>query len=273
MQNLGAVPTTYLIGKYEVTNDQYTRYLNAIATTDSHSLYYPLMASDPRGGIIQSGTPGSYRYEAKPNMGNMPVIWVNFYDVLRFCNWMHNGMPTGVQDATTTEDGAYRMIEENYPSTVIVRKPGARAFIPSESEWYKAAFYDPLKNGTGGYFIYPTRSDTLPLLAKCDAFGIIINPSSNVANYNFGAKWNGQIGNITVVGSGGPGTESAYGAADMGGNVFEWTESIRGSEARILRGGSWGSWLTEENDLQSSGRYGGDPAVKQDNIGFRVARP
>ena len=273
IQRTGGVNQTYLIGKYEVTNTQYTQFLNAVAATDVNDLYDVRMVVDPRAGIMQSGNPGSFTYALKPNMGNKPVIWISFYDAIRFCNWIHNGMPTGPQNATTTEDGAYLLIEENYPSTFIVRKEGAKVFLPSESQWYKAAYYDPTKNGTGGYYRYPTRSDNIPILAKADANGNINNPSSNVANFNFGAGWNAQTGNVTAVGSGGPGTESAYGAADMGGNVFEWTDSIRDFESRILRGGSWGSWLTEENDLQSSTRYSGDPSVRQDNIGFRVARP
>ena len=33
--------------------------------------------------------------------------YVSFYDALRFANWLHNGQPSGPQDSTTTEDGAY----------------------------------------------------------------------------------------------------------------------------------------------------------------------
>ena len=106
-----------------------------------------------------------------------------------------------------------------------------------------------------------------------DAAGNISNPSSNVANYASGAFWNGQTGNLTAVGSGGAGAESACGAADMGGNVFEWNETVLHSDARGLRSGAWGSWIGQVNDLHSSGRYAGDPDVEQDNIGFRVARP
>ena len=49
--------------------------------------------------------------------------------------------------------------------------------MTSEDEWYKAAYYDPNKNGVGpGYWLYPTKSDTAPGQNMNDA-------SSNNANY------------------------------------------------------------------------------------------
>ena len=33
----------------------------------------------------------------------------NWFDTLRFANWMHNGRPTGAQGAGTTEGGAYTL--------------------------------------------------------------------------------------------------------------------------------------------------------------------
>ncbi len=36
----GGVDYGYHIGTYEVTNSQYTAFLNATATTDTHGLYY-----------------------------------------------------------------------------------------------------------------------------------------------------------------------------------------------------------------------------------------
>jgi hypothetical protein len=32
-------------------------------------------------------------------------------------------------------------------------------FLPTENEWYKAAYYDPTKGGTGGYWLYAVRAD------------------------------------------------------------------------------------------------------------------
>ena len=65
------------------------------------------MGSDARGGITQSGVSGSFTYAVKPNMGDKPVNFVSFNDAMRFANWLHNGQPTGIQNAASTETGAY----------------------------------------------------------------------------------------------------------------------------------------------------------------------
>ncbi|MHC4445613.1 MAG: SUMF1/EgtB/PvdO family nonheme iron enzyme [Planctomycetota bacterium] len=125
----GAVSYSYRIGKYEVTNAQYCEFLNAVAATDTNNLYNGSMGSG-YGGITQSGSAGSYTYNTIAGRGNMPVNYVSWYDCLRFANWMHNGQPTGAQDASTTENGAYDMLLGDSA----VRKPGALVFLTSENE-------------------------------------------------------------------------------------------------------------------------------------------
>jgi hypothetical protein len=92
---IGSVPYVYRIAKYEVTNDQYAEFLNAVAVTDAYGLYDPSVVNDPRVGILQSGNSGSFAYSVKANMGNKPVNYVSFFDAMRFVNWLHNGQPTG----------------------------------------------------------------------------------------------------------------------------------------------------------------------------------
>ena len=102
-RDFGAVSYEYYIGTYEVTNDQYAEFLNAVTTNDNDILYNTNMNSNARGGITRSGSAGSYTYAVKPNMGDKPVNYVFPSDAARFANWMHNGQPTtGVQDSTTT---------------------------------------------------------------------------------------------------------------------------------------------------------------------------
>jgi len=94
----GAVAYTYEIGKYEVTNAEYVEFLNAVAATDTHSLYRTSMNNATRGGITRSGASGNYSYTLRPNMANKPVNFVSFLDSARFVNWLHNGQPSGAQD-------------------------------------------------------------------------------------------------------------------------------------------------------------------------------
>jgi sulfatase modifying factor 1 len=277
----GAVGYTYSIGKYEVTNAQYAQFLNSVAATDSTNNLYSTSMAGARGGITRSGASGSYTYAVKAFMGDKPVNYVSWYDALRFCNWLHNGRPSGAQGNATTERGTYTLTG----ATIVAagtdathgangRNAGARFWLPSENEWYKAAYHDPVDagadaNGTIDYWLYPTKSDGAPMVATADLDGNIDNDTANIANYNRGADWNGQDGNVTTVGSGGPGSASYYGAHDMGGNLWEWNEQdIFGD--RGLRGGSWDSG---SGNLRSSNRNDFNPTVEYVPNGFRVAGP
>ena len=113
-----------------------------------------------------------------------------------------------------------------------------------------------------------TTQQTANITSKsnCDN---INNDTANIANYDRGADWNGQNGNVTTVGSGGPGSQSFYGAFDMGGNVYEWNEQTIGFKRR-RRGGPW---IIPENDMQSSFRNDFNPSFEYNSFGFRVAGP
>ncbi len=69
----GAVGYSYAIGTYEVTTNQYTSFLNAVAATDTFSLYDTNMDSSQYGGITRSGSSGSYSYAVKSGFENKPV--------------------------------------------------------------------------------------------------------------------------------------------------------------------------------------------------------
>jgi len=160
----GRVAYRYNIGKYEVTNTQYAAFLNAVDAEgkNPHGIYNPGMGVDPRGGILLDGaSPAGGMYSAKRHMGNKPVIFVSWLSAIRFANWLHNGQPT---DGSGTEDGAYTM----RPGVIDARNPGAKWFLPSEDEWYKAAYH---KNDgtTGNYWEYPTVSDTPPITRTATA--------------------------------------------------------------------------------------------------------
>lgn len=134
---LGAVSSTFYMAKNEVTVTQYVAFLNAVAKTDTYNLYNPLMDSSTiAGGITRTGSPGTYAYSVKSGMGNKPITYVSWLDAARFANWMHNGQPTGAQNASSTEDGAYTL---NGALTAaqggaVTRNSGATIWLPSESE-------------------------------------------------------------------------------------------------------------------------------------------
>ncbi len=260
MTGLGSVPYNYSISKTEVTNAQYTAFLNAVASTDDFggddpTLYDNRMDFNSIGGITRNGQPGSYSYVTKANMADKPVTYVSFFDAMRFVNWLHNG-----QSVAGTETGVYTI--DNGVSEV--RSAEARFWIPSEDEWYKAAYHQPAGQGgdSDDYWLYPTASNTAPTLATANNVGDISNPGADVANYDFARPWDGIL---TTVGSAGPNSASFYGTFDQGGNVSEWNEAVLESNLRGFRGGSWNS---NSIGLRSDNQVGGLPTF---GLGFRVA--
>jgi formylglycine-generating enzyme len=256
----GSVPYEFRIGKTEVTLAQYAAFLNAVAATDTNSLYDPTLATSPNvAGITQSGSSGSFTYSVIGD-GSRPVTFVNWFDAARFCNWLHNGRPTGAQDATTTENGAYPLNGIESGGLTITRNPGAKFWIPSENEWYKAAYYDPRAAAAGGpagndfYWLYPTRSDATPTGGA---------PPGGANSANVGSVVNA----LTPVGAY-AGSASFHGTFDQGGNVVEWNDAVVSGTDRGLRGGGWDSGQT---DPSATVRVSGDPGLQVLRIGFRVA--
>ena len=254
----GGVDYVYSIGKYEMTNAQWREFLTAKASLgDPYLLYSPGMAKQ-FGGIDRSGS-GSvedpYVYSSKgadPAWDNRPVNFVSFWDAARFCNWLHNGQGTG-----DTESGAYINIGNQ---STFARQPGALFFIPTEDEWYKAAYHQ--NDGvTGNYYDYPTSSDSVPSNDLIDP-----DPGNN-ANFYQG-DWT--IGNpyyTTEVGEF-ENSESPYGTFDQGGNFAEWNETTMDSW-RGIRGSYWNEIsLYFHADYRRRGLI---PTYEHDGLGFRVA--
>ena len=245
----GAVAERYRISKREVTNAQYAEFLNAVAVSDTNGLYNTSMGSG-LGGITRSGGSGAFVYTTIAGRADMPVSYVSFYDAARFANWLHNGQPTGPQNVATTEDGAYTLSPGGISSNSIVRNPGALVFVPSEDEWYKAAYYSP---STRVYFDYPARSDDQ---TTCAAAGAV----ANTANCNDAVTDFTDVASYTRSGS-------PVGTFDQGGNVSEWNER-RSSVLRGRRGGHLGN---APGFLAAATRgqifYGSEV----EDVGFRVA--
>ena len=269
----GAVAYTYAIGKYELTTAQYVAFLNAVAKTDTYGLYNTKMTNNSGPNSVQgcqiqrSGSSGSYTYSVDANHANRPVNYISWGDAARFCNWLYNGQPTGAQDLSTTEDGSYYLNGANTNAALqaVVRKADATWVIPTENEWYKAAYH---KNdgATGNYWLYPTCSNSTPSNALADpthsgnhaTFYATVAPNWTDATYTFT-----EVGAHTY-------SAGAYGTFDQGGNVAEWTEGIVATDNRALRGGAMRNYATK---LASTYREGIAPTAEDlyDYSSLRVA--
>ena len=278
---LGMVIQEYSIAQTEVTANQYCSYLNVVAAGDNYLLFYnEKMGSDSNvASIKRAVVNGKNQYsviqDKQGDRGDFPIVYVNLYQAARFCNWLQNQNIPGLTVDELTENGAYTL--KGKSSGPIARNPEAIWFIPTESEWYKPAYY----KGGGlkeGYWHFANRSDWAP----SDS----LNGGENSANYcSLGYTKQGPP-YLTPVDyfKQSVGTYNTY---DMSGNAAEWvaTEEKQGASPLkyIARGGSWKSlyygttlgskfngadWGLE---LSKWSRPAYDPTQGYDNISFRVA--
>jgi len=260
----GAVADAYSIGKYEVTSGQYTKFLNAVAAADTYGLYNTNMdiANHPWAcNIIRTGNSGSYSYTVAAEWANRPVNGVGWGDAARFANWLHNGQPKGAQGESTTEDGAYYLNGAITQADLLAvsREADWEWAIPTENEWYKAAYHKNDGN-SDNYFDYPTGSDSLPGREMDDVSG-------NNANYSSGPI---DSPHYTTLAGEFQNSASPYGTFDQGGNVGEWNEAI--IETTSTRGVRGGTIDAPASYLLASHRASSYPTNEENNRGFRVVR-
>jgi sulfatase modifying factor 1 len=222
----GAVGYEYQLGKYEITNGQWDVFVSAAGT--------------PTGNPSNAYDESAYwTGDTKPS--NM----VSWYEAAQFCNYLTSG---------DKSRGAYQFSGDNSnPGDFLgidrdsaVSAYGIAYVLPTEDEWYKAAYYRP--DGSG-YSTYANGSDNITADDKW--------------NYRDSGAW-GFDGPWYV----GTGTMEQNGTFDMMGNVLEWNETLIGVN-RGVRGGYRGS---SSDSLKSSSRGGGSGLGSELAFGgFRVA--
>ena len=232
----GAVPYEYRVGKYEISQDTITK-----ATASG----------------MANVTAGSWT-------GNQPAAYISWYEAAAFVNFLNTDSGKTAAYDLTINNGIWSMAlwssEQAWTAggTNLYRNKDAYYFLPSENEWYKAAYYNAA--GTN-YFLYPTASSSVPT-------AVASGTNAGSAVY-FGAE--GSVPAI-VASAGGL---SPYGTMGQGGNVFEWNESAfdgtnsSSSENRAIRGGFW--FGTEIQLRSNLGRDSVDPTFQTNFFGFRVA--
>jgi formylglycine-generating enzyme required for sulfatase activity len=241
--NYGSVSYAYEIGKTEVTTAQYVAFLNATASTvDTYGLYNAEMANmgGPGVGISQTGGGGvNFSYTVTGGGENRPVAYISWFDAARFSNWMTTGQ------GTTTETGSYMLNGATTGDTVARNQSIGGYYIPTEDEWYKAAYYNA---ATASYSLFANGTNA------------ITTADANYAN---------PTGSTTDVGTYSL-DPSPYGTYDQGGNVKEVVNLNAGAaDSVILRGGSFVSGTSYS--LRSLNRVSSPIDLEGPSTGFRVS--
>jgi hypothetical protein len=233
--SFGAVPYEYRVGTYEITQNAITK-----ATASG----------------MTNVTAGAWS-------GNQPAATISWYEAAAFVNWLNTS--TGKQAAyNLTFSGSWSMTLWSSADAWqlggenLYRNKDAFYFLPSENEWYKAAYYNPAGSN---YFLYPTASNDAPTA---------VASGTGAGTAVYAQPFEQGPAGVDVAGA-----LSPYGTMGQGGNVREWNESAfdgtnsSSSEGRALRGGFWGA---TELGLRSSSRQFDFPTDENNGDGgFRVA--
>ncbi len=222
----GAVDYNYQIGTYEITNGQWNTFVSA--------------AGAPTGNPLNA-----YNESAYWTGTNVPTNEVSWYEAAQFCNYLTSGdksLGAYQFNGNNTNPGSFLGIDRDSAISAF----GTIYMIPTEDEWYKAAYYKP--DGSG-YSTYANGTDIAPIAGVDTNYDDVI-----------GQPWEVGVGN---------GTQEQNGTFDMMGNVWELNETkVRSGSVRGRRGGSDYYYYA----FLRSSRWGDQyPYSENLDTGFRVA--
>ncbi len=246
----GIVNNDYRMGTYEITNDQWGKFVNAYGTV--------------------TGSPSSaYNEGAYFTDADVPTNELSWYEGAQFINWLNtsNGHQaaykfTGTQGQSDYSLAVWESGDVGYDASNPYRNSNAYYFLPTEDEWVKATYW----NGTS-LQTYATKA------------GDALHQGDGVS----GTGWNYWDDGFATDPYGtwdvGSGSEELNGTFDMMGNVWEWMESPYSSgdylsgAYRSVRGGSYSGleYGSPGYYLSSSYRRNYDPLHEGSSVGFRVA--
>lgn len=233
----GSVEYRYRITATEVTNRQYAAFLNTADPTGFNRYDYwdPRMQTEIFGAITRdTSVEVGQRYLVNKFRAGLPVNYVSWDDAAAYVNWLERGKPG---DGLSTRAGTYALDEDRAFNDL------ARFRLPTEDEWYKAAFYDPIDPGADDftfpdYWTLPMQTNGPAVSVSCNPPGTPINAGPVSANFNNGCTWLGPSGFLAHVGTSGP--PSHYGTFDQGGNALEWLNDVGDTaNERLQRGGAF----------------------------------
>ena len=218
----------------------------------------------------------SFTYSGRAKATNHPVIAMDWYDVVKWCN--ARSQQAGLSPVYFTDAGLTQ-IYTNGETTPYVNWTNNGYRLPTEAEWEKASrgglskqrfpWGSTISQSQANYFGKTTTFYDLGPNGFNAAFASGASPLTSPVGY-FSAN--------------------GYGLYDMAGNVFEWCWDWYGAPPypagspylgganpsgpasgiyRILRGGSWNG---EAGNARCSGRAGDRPIIANEFYGFRCVK-
>ena len=205
--------------------------------------------------------------------GNQPLADVSWYEAAVFVNFLNTKKgKTPAYDLTyNNASGPNSYIMNLWSSEQAWTKGGTNPyrnkdafyFLPSEDEWYKAAYYNPAGSD---YFLYPTGSNSIPT-------PVASGTTAGTAVYD------GTLSLEEPAAVDSAGGLSPYDTMGQGGNVWEWTETSTDGlntdpyQQRWMRGGGTEDHLGGASYMAASDNEENyvPPFLKFDWLGFRVA--
>jgi formylglycine-generating enzyme required for sulfatase activity len=235
------------IAKYSVTNSQFKQFVDA-GGYDAKSMWseegwawrtgeYDSTAPDYLQSWLE-GRPAEkrnlpfYWHDRRWNTPLTPVVGVSWFEAEAYCSWL-------------------------------TQELGKPIRLPTEEEWERAA------RGTTGR-TYPWGEKYDRDYVNCAEFWAGVESLENSDDWR---KWlesdSYKKASTTIIGQF-PAGKTGSGVSDLGGNIFEWTDSWYSKTERVLRGGSWDliRW-----DVRCASRGRSSPDDFSDSIGFRVVSP
>jgi formylglycine-generating enzyme required for sulfatase activity len=219
----GAVGYNYQISATEVTIAEFSAFTNATGVGGNENYW--------NDGTRTVGTAA-------------PSSKVSLYEAMKYCNYITSGnINNGLY-----EDKGGGVWGAKMDRAAVMAGSVKYFAVPTEDEWYKAAYYKPVNDGS--YSLYANGTANSPTHGTTDGW-----------NYYNSGYVNGAPNYTWTAGYGGTEQNGTY---DMMGNVGEWMEASSG----VIRGGGYNP--DSENILSSSYRGSISPANESYRVGFRV---
>ncbi len=342
LTGLGSVEGAFDLGKYDVTVLQWSIFLNAVHVTegnknDPRGLYPQEMLSQKNGISPLEALSSLEKKEIVHDYGvevieikntfffphhyflsvalkilsgdyfcaQLPITQISRDSAKRYCNWLHHGAPSFQElnewTLLFTETGAYDFTNGKNGEL----QPGARYFIPSLQQWYKAAYFQPVGKTLTGYTLYPTKSDLLPKetssadllcyersVKRGANYSLIIsthpaikkyymedyydfyfaqfNPSDDESVLSSSFLFDPQSCFLTTPVGSFRDSPGPYGNYDMGGNVRQWTSDTLLTDQGIRALAPGGSYDESSEELCSTRVCHAVDVAGGPTIGLRV---